>query len=380
MMIMTFTAQLHRGALGALALTFILQAAATAAPPAHCDGRWSAAPGGTPSNNAPDGPVLGNGALAVAVSETAPSGAANTSTLQFNIDRNDAFVPATGDISCCGYDMDGAGGRTLGHVSLAFPANASANPWFRNFRATQHIANGTVTTASGTDHGGTLRTASFVARGSNVLVTEVWWDVPVSPVPPPPLPLDILNEPIGCMGWTQGCYCHVLKQNKSHMWSSKQIGHPYQNKPDSTIGRRHVYKAAWATAIVAPPPGPSPTPPTPPPGPSPARPPAQQLPGSRLRLRPLPRHDGPARPVAGRLPDAEHYSARKCERASQPSQLRADELVGAVQIKLPHGPQLHQLQRRQDLPAHPAARRPAPPCAQSRRVEVHRGHGRPLQL
>lgn len=130
----------------------------------------------------------------------------------FWIDRNDAWVPATGDISCCGYEMDGAGGRTLGFLSLAVPNKAGAAA----FRATQHIANGSVVTVAGTDHGGTLHTASFVARGSDVLITEVWWDVPASPAPPPPpLLLEIVNEPAGCEGWTQGCYCHVLKQNKS---------------------------------------------------------------------------------------------------------------------------------------------------------------------
>ena len=254
-----------------LAVNSILHAAA-AAPPAHCDGQWSAAPGGTPSANSVDGPVLGNGALAVAVSHELgrpdSRGDTNTSTLLFWIDRNDAWVPATGDISCCGYDMDGAGGRTLGFLSLAVPKTAGAAA----FRATQHIANGTVITAAGTDHGGTLRTASFVARGSDVLVTEVWWDVPASPAAPPPLLLEIVNEPTGCEGWTQGCYCHVLKQNKSQMSSSKQIGHPYQNVASSTIGRRHLYKAAWATAIVTPP-TPPPTPPHCPP-PTPPTPPS----------------------------------------------------------------------------------------------------------
>ena len=237
--------------LAALMLGNVLHTAGHTEPPAHCDGRWSGVPGGVPSNNCPGSPVLGNGALAVAVSATAPSSVTNTSTLVFHIDRNDAWVPATGDISCCGYDMNGAGGRTLGLVSLAFITGNAAG----RFEATQHIANGTVITAVGTEHGGTLRTASFVARGSDVLVTEMWWDVPASPAPPapqpPPLLVQITNEPIGCTGW--GCYCHVLRQNKSELWSSKQLGHPYQNVPTSTIGRRHLYKAAWATVTVAPP-------------------------------------------------------------------------------------------------------------------------------
>ena len=50
-----------------------------------------------------------------------------------------------------------------------------------------------------------------------------------------------------------GCCCHVLKQNKSQLWSSKQIGHLCQNVPTSTIGHRHLCKAALATAVVAPP-------------------------------------------------------------------------------------------------------------------------------
>ena len=167
--------------LAALMLGNVLHTAGHTEPPAHCDGRWSGVPGGVPSNNCPGSPVLGNGALAVAVSATAPSSFTNTSTLVFHIDRNDAWVPATGDISCCGYDMNGAGGRTLGLVSLAFITGNAAG----RFEATQHIANGTVVTAASTDHGGTLRTASFVARGSDVLVTEVWWDVPASPAPQP---------------------------------------------------------------------------------------------------------------------------------------------------------------------------------------------------
>ena len=48
-----------------------------------------------------------------------------------------------------------------------------------------------------------------------------------------------------------GCCCHVLKQNKSQLWSSKQIGHLCQNVPTSTIGHRHLCKAALATAVVA---------------------------------------------------------------------------------------------------------------------------------
>ena len=86
----------------ALGVLMITLPQAVSVPPPHCDGRWSAAPGATPSNDSPDGPVLGNGALGVAISATAPSTAGNMSTLVFHIDRNDAWVPATGDLSCCG--------------------------------------------------------------------------------------------------------------------------------------------------------------------------------------------------------------------------------------------------------------------------------------
>ena len=72
----------------------------------------------TPSNNSPDGPVMGNGAVAVAVSAAKVD--SNSSKLVFHIDRNDAWVPATGDISACGYDINGAGARTLGVVSISF--------------------------------------------------------------------------------------------------------------------------------------------------------------------------------------------------------------------------------------------------------------------
>ena len=114
---------------------------------------------------------------------SAGAAAGNLSSLVFHVDRNDTWVPATGDISACGYivgyNIDIAGARTLGLVTLTFPggditAAAAAPP---TFQATQQIENGTVVTAQPTAHGGTLRTASFVARGSDLLITEVWWDV-----------------------------------------------------------------------------------------------------------------------------------------------------------------------------------------------------------
>ena len=63
--------------------------------PSHVDGHWVRPPTGTPGSGCPDGPVMGNGAVGVAVS-------AGNGTLVFHIDRNDAWVPATGDISACG--------------------------------------------------------------------------------------------------------------------------------------------------------------------------------------------------------------------------------------------------------------------------------------
>jgi hypothetical protein len=110
---------------------------------------------------------MGNGAVGVAVS-------AGNGTLVFHIDRNDAWVPATGDISACGYDIEKAGGRTLGTVTLTFDTTGGATS--SGFSATQRISNGTVETAQGTAHGGTLHTSTYVARGTEFLITVAWGD------------------------------------------------------------------------------------------------------------------------------------------------------------------------------------------------------------
>ena len=241
-----------------LPLLLLLAMAASAekgsSPPEHTSGQWLVPPIDTPSTGCPDGPVMGNGAVSVVLS-------GGNGSLAFHIARNDAWVPATGDISACGYNIDNAGARTLGQVALKFNGTAG-------FRATQQIDNGTVVTAQTTAGGGTLRSASFVARGSDVLVTEVWWDVttPAAGPAPPPLALEVLNaQSLG------GSTCVLNEQNATAMWSSRTLGHPYQNV-NSTVGRRHLYKATWATAVVEPPLGPSPAPPVPPSGPPPPAP------------------------------------------------------------------------------------------------------------
>eukprot|EP01051_Picozoa_sp_SAG22_P002274 SAG22_NODE_100_length_20558_cov_10.189305_9_plen_576_part_00 len=229
-------------------------------PPQHMSGVWRAPPAATPSKGCPDGPVLGNGAVSVALSGT------GNGSLVFLLTRNDAWVPATGDISACGYEIETAGARTLGRLALEFDGAAG-------FRATQQIENGTVVTAQPTAHGGTLRSSSFVARGSDVIVTEVWWDVPADAAAsagpaPPPLALQVLNAQSGA-----GSTCVLQEQNAAAMWSSRTLGHPYQNV-NSTVGRRHLYKATWATAVSSPPlpPPAPPSPPGPPAGPPPPAP------------------------------------------------------------------------------------------------------------
>jgi hypothetical protein len=82
-------------------------------------------------------PPSGNGNVAVAIDA---GGAAGGGVLVFRLDRNDAWVPATGDISCCGYDVEGAGARTVGAVTLRFDGAPG-------FEATQYITNATVYTS-----------------------------------------------------------------------------------------------------------------------------------------------------------------------------------------------------------------------------------------
>ena len=233
-------------------LSLLIRAVDAGTPPPHTSGVWSAAPHATPSDHCPDGPVLGNGAVAVAVS-------AKNGSLEFHIDRNDAWIPATGDISACGYDIVKAGARTLGSVSVSFVAAAGGD-----FSATQLIANGTVQTAQSTAHGGMLRTSSWVARGTDVVVTELWWDCQGGAAcGSQQLAVAVANAQAG-----SNSFCHSFEQGE--LWSSRTLGHPYQNV-NSTIGRRHFYKAAWATVVSAaegPPPGPPP-PLGPPPPPAP---------------------------------------------------------------------------------------------------------------
>lgn len=214
--------------LAALLATMRVQAGVNL-PPAHANGKWNAAPSRTPASGCPDAPVLGNGAVAAAIS-------AGSTGVVFHIDRNDAWVPATGDISACGYDIDDAGGRTLGAVSITSAVQLT------NFSAAQLIENGTVTTAQQTIGGGVLHTASFLPRGTDVLITDVWWERGNSSATF--LEVVISNEQVGTTS-----FCHSYEQDHDSMWSSRTLGHPYQNI-NSSVGRRHFYKAAWATAVM----------------------------------------------------------------------------------------------------------------------------------
>ena len=91
-------------------------------------------------------PPSGNGNVAVAIDA---GGAAGGGVLVFRLDRNDAWVPATGDISCCGYDVEGAGARTVGAVTLRFDGAPG-------FEATQYITNATVYTSQVREFAGWL--------------------------------------------------------------------------------------------------------------------------------------------------------------------------------------------------------------------------------
>jgi hypothetical protein len=209
--------------------------------PAHIDPTWVKSPASTPSNDCVDGPILGNGALGVAV------GSAHAGGLTFYIDRNDAWVPATGDISMCGYDTDHSGGRTVGQLQLEFDGGLPAQ-----FGAKQLIQNATVTTSQSVSLGGFLRTSSFVPRGVDVLVTELWWEFNGTGSLPSAL-LDVKTA--AAQGPAGGDFCHSFDSGVNVStrltWASRQIGWPYQNVNTSTIGRRHFYKAAWATASTA---------------------------------------------------------------------------------------------------------------------------------
>ncbi len=213
---------------GVAALLLVRLAAASI--PAHILPHWDARPTVTPSDGCVDGPVVGNGAVAAAITSVAAG------DLRVYIDRNDAWVPATGDISACGYDLDNAGGRTLGLTQLSFNGTDS-------FQANQFIENGTVTTVQGSAIGGEIRTESFVARGVDVLVTTISW----------------MGGPVGLSqnvtvrttqnDRAQADFCHSFSAgtNGTVAFATRQLGWPYQNVKTSTIGRRHFYKATWAS-------------------------------------------------------------------------------------------------------------------------------------
>jgi hypothetical protein len=203
--------------------------------PSHIAPSWTSSPVYTPSNGSPDGPVMGNGAVGVAV------GSSGAGALSFFIDRNDVWTPATGDISACGYDIDNAGRRTVGALEFKFAGD-------NGFSARQIIHNGTVTTSQPVKSGGTLRTSSFVVRGVDALVTDIWWELyNESSVGP------LLVTAVAAQGSkTTRDFCHHFDQGSVQglTWASRQVGWPYQNQARNSIGRRHFYKAAWATSAT----------------------------------------------------------------------------------------------------------------------------------
>lgn len=92
-----------------------------------------------------------------------------TNALCHFIDRTDAWTPATGAISNCGYSA--AGALTGGTLSISTnPAPASNT----SFLATQNAANATVTVAVPLAGGGTLHTETIIARAENVLIISLW--------------------------------------------------------------------------------------------------------------------------------------------------------------------------------------------------------------
>ena len=201
--------------------------------PEHILPTWDSSPAEIPSGSTVDAPVMGNGAVAAAVGST-------PGLLTFFLDRNDAWVPATGDISACGYDIDKAGARTVGGLTLAFNGGSG-------FSAQQIISNGTITTSMPTALGGTLKTASFIVRGVDVLVTDVWWDFEETNSTS-----SLSVHVTAGKGGSSDAFCHTFDSGSSPQmtWSSRQLGYPYQNIPTSTIGRRHFYKSAWAARAI----------------------------------------------------------------------------------------------------------------------------------
>jgi hypothetical protein len=144
------------------------------------------------------------------------------------IDRTDAWTPATGAISNCGYEA--AGAVTAGHLSIVTnPAPASDTV----FRATQNAANATVTVAVPLAGGGTLHTETIIARAENVLIISVWTSGTART-------LGSINASVAQLP-NGGCYWSGQDVVNNSVVTWRQIGSAYQDQAHSTVGlRRHV--------------------------------------------------------------------------------------------------------------------------------------------
>ena len=106
---------------------------------------------------------------------------------------------------------------------------------------------------------GSLNTLSYVARGADVLVTHIWWEVPAgaaggdfdlrpSPVVSDPPHSITVTATLGQNDLASADQCQTSGGNGEASAAWRQLGFPYQNVPTSSIGRRHFYKAAWSLA------------------------------------------------------------------------------------------------------------------------------------
>jgi hypothetical protein len=203
----------------------------TASPRAACwPGHWTAppqsvGPKGQHALGIVDAPLVGNGVVSAALALGRCT--ADNSTLCHFIDRTDAFTPATGAISNCGYSA--AGGVTVGQVAIASdppPASTAV------FNAKQDAATASVAVSLPLTGGGELNSETKILREENVMVISLWTSNTTQTVSAnasiPPLP-------------NGGCFWSDKWSDKKAVVASRQLGSPYQDQLHSTVGlRRHI--------------------------------------------------------------------------------------------------------------------------------------------
>ena len=139
------------------------------------------------------------------------------------IDRTDAWTPATGAISNCGYSA--AGAVTAGHLSISTsPAPSSSDV----FLATQSSASATVTVAVPLAGGGTLHTETIAARAENVLIVTLWTSGTARTLD---ANASVARLPSG------GCYWSGQDVLSNSVVTWRQIGAAYQDQPVGTPPR-----------------------------------------------------------------------------------------------------------------------------------------------